>query len=242
MKSLPKIPDRSVIYYKITNKEENKRKLQYHDGLVIDHQKFDNNPKHSCVKGGIYFTTKEHLYKFFGFGIWIRPVTIPSDAKVMLDPEGDKYRADKLFFYPRKSINFYFTDLFNKETFPMEYYWHLASSCSEYFDEWFDKSTFPKEEYWCLPRHCSKHFDKWFDKRAFPERHYLSLTKHCSEHFDKWFDKETFPERYYYCLAEDCSEHFDKWFDKSIFSVKNYWYLAKHCLKQLRRQIVKILN
>ena len=100
MKSLPDKPDRRKTYYKITNKEECHNSLQYHDGLVIDPKQFNDNPKASCVEGGIYFTTKEHLYKFFKYGCWIRLLRIPKDAKVVRDPTGDKYRACLLYTSP----------------------------------------------------------------------------------------------------------------------------------------------
>lgn len=156
MKLLPAKPNRSIIYYKITNKNEIHYGLRYHNGLVIDPWEFDSNPKHTCIKGGIYFTTKEYLHRFFRYGPWIRPVTIPKDAQVVLDPEGDKYRSNRLFFHPRKSMAFYFAELFNKKTFLGEDYYHLAGNCSKYFDEWFDKKTFPKVFYWHLVNYCSK--------------------------------------------------------------------------------------
>ena len=158
---LPKIPDRRKIYYKITNKEENHHGLQYHDGLIIDPIKFDDDPKKSCVEGGIYFTTKERLHEFFGHGCWIRPVKIPSNAKVVLDPIGDKYRADKLFFKPRKNFDFYFDKWFDRKTFPKIDYCYLAKYCSKYFNIWFDKTTFPKNDYWSLAKFCSKYRHIW---------------------------------------------------------------------------------
>jgi len=133
---LSKLPNRRKTYYKITNKKERHSGLQYKDGLVIDPKKFNNNPEDSCVEGGIYFTTKEHLHKFFIYGPWIRPVKISSDAKVILDAGGDKYRADRLFFKPRKNLNFYFDKLFDKETFPKEDYWYLTNYCQEYKNIW----------------------------------------------------------------------------------------------------------
>ena len=174
---LPEIPNRSEIYYKITNTDECHKGLQYHDGLVVDPKEFDNDLTHSCTKGGIYFTTKEHLHKFINYGKWIRPVTIPEGAQVILDPQGDKYRANKLFLHPRKSMKFYFTDLFNKRTFPKAEYWYLARYCPEHFGKWFDKNTFPKENYWYLAVCCPKHSDKWFDKDTFPETNYWDLAK-----------------------------------------------------------------
>ena len=225
---LPAICDRKKTYYKITNKEECHNGLQYHDGLVIDPKPFNHDPKASCVKGGIYFTTKEYLHRFM-CGCWIRPVRIPEDAQVILDPEGDKYRADKLIFLSRKTFDFYFNKWFNKKTFPKEDYWCLAEHCSKYFNKWFDKKTFPKKYYWCLAEYCSKYFNKWFDKKTFPEESYWSLAKYCPDHFDKWFDKKTFPKEDYWSLVKYCPEHFDKWFDKKTFPKKDYWSLVKNC-------------
>ena len=208
---LPKIPDRRKTYYKITNQEENHCGLQYRDGLIVGHQKFNNNPKDSCVKGGIYFTTKEHLHKFFNYGCWIRPIKIPSDAKVILDLIGNKYRADKLFFKPRKSFNFYFDELFDRKTFTKENYWRLTIYYSKYFNIWFDEKTFPKQYYWYIVKHCSEYFSTWFNKEIFPKKDYWSLAKYCSNRFDNWFDKKTFPKENYWSLAKYCSEYKHIW-------------------------------
>ena len=179
---LSKIPDRRKIYYKITNQKENHHGLQYHDGLILDPVEFNGNPEGLCVKGGIYFTTKEYIHRFFGYGQWIRPVKLPSNANVVLDPSGDKYRADRLFFKPRKNFNFYFDELYSKKVYSKKDYRYLAKYCSKYFDKWFDKKTFPKKGYWRLAKHCSKHFNKWFDKKTFPEEDYKYLAEYCSKY------------------------------------------------------------
>lgn len=240
MKSLPKTLNRSIIYYKITNEEEVHGNLQYKTGLVIDVVEFDSNPKHSCVKGGIYFTTKEYLHRFFGYGKWIRPVIIPENAQVVLDPERDKYRTDRLIFEPRKTFKFYFDYLFDKETFPKEDYNYLTKHCLDYFDKWFNKKTFPEQDYWLLAIRCSEHFDKWFDGKIFQKRDYAYLAQSCSEHFDRWFDKKTFPKSDYWYLARYCPKWFNKWFDKETFPKKGYWYLIKHCSDQLRKRKIKL--
>ena len=231
MKTLPAIPNRRKTYYKIMNDDECHKGLQYHDGLVIDPVEFNDDPKISCVKGGIYFTTKEYLHRFFNYGKIIRPVTIPSDAKVVLDPNGDKYRADRLFFYPKKDMDFYFDKWFDKTTFPKKDYWRLAYHCSKHFDKWFDKENFPKKDYWRLIEYCQNHFDKWFNKETFPKNEYWRLAKFCKKHFDKWFDKEIFllEDYYYYYLAVYCFGHFDKWFNKTTFPKRYYYYLAAYC-------------
>jgi len=253
---LPKIPDRRKTYYRITNMGENHNGLQFHDGLVIDPKKFNNNPKNFYAKGSIYFTTKEYLHRFLKYGCWIRPIKIPSHTKIILDLTGDKYRANKLIFKPRKSLDFYFNKLFDKETFPREdyqhltqhhlkyfnkwfdkktfpekYYWRLAKYHLEYFSTWFDKKTFPEKEYWCLAKYCSKYFNVWFSKKTFPKKHYWYLAKHCLEYFNIWFSEKTFPKKECWCLAKYCSEYFNVWFSKKTFPEKDYWYLNEYCSK-----------
>jgi len=139
------------------NQEENHHGLQYRDGLIIDPKKFNNNSKISCVEGGIYFTTKEYIHRFFNYGQWIRPIKIPLNAKVILDPSRNKYRADRLFFKPRKNFNFYFDELYSKKVYSKKDYRYLAKYCSKYFDKWFDKKTFPKKDYEYLAEYCSKY-------------------------------------------------------------------------------------
>ena len=86
-------------YYKITNKEENHNGFQYQDGLNVLEESFNDDPIASCVSGGFYFTTKEHIHKFYNYGIYIRIVKLPTDDpefKIIKDPEGDKWRANKI--------------------------------------------------------------------------------------------------------------------------------------------------
>lgn len=88
--------NRKEVYYKVTNQEENHNGLQYHTGRVVDPLPFNDNPKASCVPGGIYFTDKDHLLRFGDYGPWVRPLTIPAGVKVVLDPDGDKFRAHEV--------------------------------------------------------------------------------------------------------------------------------------------------
>jgi hypothetical protein len=114
------------------------------------------------------------------------PVTIPEKARVILDPEGDKYRADKLFFHPRKDKNFYIEKLFDNKTFPIENYRYLVEYYSDKFDIWFDKEIFPEYQYTYLAIYCSDKFDVWFDKETFPIESYRYLTKYCSDKKHIW--------------------------------------------------------
>jgi hypothetical protein len=90
------------MYLKITNAKENHFGLQYHDGLNIDPLPFAKEG--SCCTGGIYFTTPEYICRFLYVGIYIREVIVPEDAEMVLDPQGDKWRASKVTLFPRKDL------------------------------------------------------------------------------------------------------------------------------------------
>jgi hypothetical protein len=91
------------MYFKITNSEENHHNLQYKTGLNIDPIPF--RKEGSCVPGGIYFTTPEFICEFLSMGIWIREVTIPEDAEMVQDPDGNKWRASKVILSERRSLS-----------------------------------------------------------------------------------------------------------------------------------------
>lgn len=82
------------IFYKITNSNECHNGYQYKDGLNVLNGPF--NPVGSCVAGGLYFTTIDHIFDFLSFGCHLREVTLPPDCLWVKDPDGNKYRADKI--------------------------------------------------------------------------------------------------------------------------------------------------
>jgi len=82
------------MYFKITNQEECHHGYQYQTGLNLLDREFE--PRGTCVAGGLYFTTLEHLEEFYSYGVWLRVVIIPKDARIVKDPEGDKWRANKI--------------------------------------------------------------------------------------------------------------------------------------------------
>lgn len=92
------------MYFKITNQEENHYGLQYQDGIVEDILAFNNNPLDTCCEGGIYFSDEKHILKYIDYGPWIRQVEISEDAQWLPDPNGNKWRASKLFFHPRREL------------------------------------------------------------------------------------------------------------------------------------------
>lgn len=92
------------MYLKITNEQENHHGLQYQDGVVMDILPFNDNPKHSCCAGGIYFSDIKNILLYCGYGVWVREVEIPEGTRWIPDPNGRKWRAEKLFFHPRKEL------------------------------------------------------------------------------------------------------------------------------------------
>src|SRR5437870_4621249 len=86
-----------MLYFKITNKEENHHGFQYKSGLNILEDEFAETG--SCVKGGLYFTSVEHIFNYLDYGIYLREVFLPEDDptfKMVKDPEGNKWRANKI--------------------------------------------------------------------------------------------------------------------------------------------------
>lgn len=129
--------------YKITNPEENHYGFQYHDGLNIDHNKF--NSSGSCVSGGLYFTTINSICDFFGYGCWLRKITLPFNnpkLRYVKDPDGNKWRANMVILetkYPLFTIST--LRMLNKENknFSMiwtNYFWDDDHSLQNLYDTW----------------------------------------------------------------------------------------------------------
>ena len=90
-------------FYKILNEKENHNGLQFKIGLNVDPVPFQK--KGSCCPGGIYFARKDILV-FLDYGPWLRKVTIPTDAEMVLDPGGEpeKWRASKVILGKKEKI------------------------------------------------------------------------------------------------------------------------------------------
>jgi len=94
-------------YYKFTNKEECHNSFQYVDGLNVDILPFASGKHESCCAGGLYFTTRKFLPMYQQYGVNIREVTLPfedPDFKIVADPEGNKWRANKIIFGEKFSL------------------------------------------------------------------------------------------------------------------------------------------
>jgi len=94
-------------YFKVTNAKENHHGFQYRNGLNVLIEEFNDNPNDSCCAGGLYFTYKENIHKFFDYGIYLRVVTLPKEDpefKMVRDPQGDKWRANKIILGEKYSL------------------------------------------------------------------------------------------------------------------------------------------
>jgi len=91
-----------VKYFKITSHDECHHGYQYQNGLNVLDKPFAEEG--SCVPGGLYFTTLEYLHEFYGYGVWIREIQIPEDAKMVKDPGGHKWRADRIILGEKHSL------------------------------------------------------------------------------------------------------------------------------------------
>jgi ankyrin repeat protein len=91
-------------YFKIFNESDKHNGFQYVDGLNIDSIPFNDKPYQSYVEGGFYFSDAEYICEFLDYGNYIREVSIPDDAKMVKDPDGNKWRTDKLFLHERKDL------------------------------------------------------------------------------------------------------------------------------------------
>jgi ankyrin repeat protein len=88
---------KNIITVKITNEKENHHGFQYQTGLNILKETFQKEG--SCVPGGFYFTTLDHVHNFYHYGVHLRIVEIPDDAQVVKDPDetmGLKWRTDRI--------------------------------------------------------------------------------------------------------------------------------------------------
>jgi len=88
-------------YFKITNRGENHYGYQYRDGLNILDKPFE--PNGSCVAGGLYFTTAEHIHKFYSVGCYLREIYLCNSDKFQMvpDPSRNKFRANMIILGPK---------------------------------------------------------------------------------------------------------------------------------------------
>jgi hypothetical protein len=81
----------NVKFYKFINEEKCHNDLVFDVGEIIDPIKF--NPTNSCSKGGIYFTTFEHIFRFLDYGCYFCEIIIFDDSRCYI--ENNKIKANK---------------------------------------------------------------------------------------------------------------------------------------------------
>jgi len=101
----------NCMFYKITNQDEIHNGYQYQSGLNVLDKRFE--PRGSCVSGGLYYTDLNNLHDFYCYGCWIREISIPGGTRMVQDPDGNKWRADRIILGRRyklhsiKSFNYF---------------------------------------------------------------------------------------------------------------------------------------
>jgi len=98
---------KEIVYYKVTNKEENHHGYQYVNGLNTLPDEFITIPINYCGKGGFYFVEKEFIHLYFEFGIFLREVFLPKldlDFKMVVDHDNHKIRANKIILGKKYSL------------------------------------------------------------------------------------------------------------------------------------------
>lgn len=92
------------MYFRLTNKKETHNGFKYETGLNTDTVPFDNNPNHTCCKGGLYFSNEVHICSFINMeSTYIREVTIPKNEKVVRFY--DKCRVHSFILGKRRNLN-----------------------------------------------------------------------------------------------------------------------------------------
>jgi hypothetical protein len=90
--------------------------FQYKEGLIIDINPF--NASGSCEKGGLYYTTTKFIALFLDYSDLIAEVNLPDDAKIYADPNGNKWKADRIILKNIKNIQD--SELWNDYKFCLE--------------------------------------------------------------------------------------------------------------------------
>lgn len=95
-----------IQYVKVLNEEAIHHGFKYRRGLNVLNVPFEKYG--SCVPGGLYFTTLKHIHKFFDYGEFLVEVFLPTEDPefcMIMDPDGDKFRANKIILGDKYSLS-----------------------------------------------------------------------------------------------------------------------------------------
>ena len=85
-----------IKYYKVLNEKRNHHGFQYKDGLNVLIEPFNDTNK-SCCSGGFYYTTKEHIHKFYNYGCYLYEIHLPTENKdFKMIKDEDKFRSNMI--------------------------------------------------------------------------------------------------------------------------------------------------
>ena len=96
----------SIVYYKITNKDEIHHGYQYKDGLNVLNEKFNENKTDEYGKGGFYFTDAPHINQFYNYGENLRVIELPLDiSDFKMETFNGHCRANMIIFKEKYNFN-----------------------------------------------------------------------------------------------------------------------------------------
>lgn len=96
-----------VVYFKVTNESECHYGYQYKDGLNVLDQNFNDDADDICGPGGFYFTTKEYIHEYYGYGVNLRIVELPEnddEMRMIKVATCKKYRANRIILGKKYSL------------------------------------------------------------------------------------------------------------------------------------------
>jgi hypothetical protein len=99
-------------FFKFLREDLTHNNFKYKLGENIDFIQF--NPSGECEKGGLYFTTLNHIFEFMDYGTQIGVIALYDDSQVHVEP--NKYKTDKFILEEIISVN----DFFEKFISPLE--------------------------------------------------------------------------------------------------------------------------
>lgn len=95
-----------IDFFKIISDDMKHYDYQYHQGLNILEDEFNDNEHDLCGKGGFYITTHHHIHNFYICGHYLCPITLPFENKdFRILRVGNKYRVNMLIINEKYSLN-----------------------------------------------------------------------------------------------------------------------------------------
>lgn len=93
-------------YFKVTNQLEKHFDFQYKNGLNVLVGPFNDDINQTCCGGRLYITDQDHIHQFYGYGIYLREIILPTqdiDFKMIKDigKQTTKWGVNKLILGER---------------------------------------------------------------------------------------------------------------------------------------------